>query len=51
MVKLGTSGNFSAVVSSEPLVLAISRSGVDKGRLSAEDLRDLAGLRADSRGA
>ena len=28
---LGTAGNFSAVVRREPLVLAISRSGVDKG--------------------
>jgi methylthioribulose-1-phosphate dehydratase len=35
---LGTSGNFSAVVSREPLLLAISRSGVDKGDLAAEDI-------------
>lgn len=38
---LGTSGNFSAVVSREPLRLAISRSGVDKGRLSAEDFLEV----------
>src|SRR4030095_11675300 len=30
---LGTSGNFSAVVSSEPLRLAITASGADKGML------------------
>jgi methylthioribulose-1-phosphate dehydratase len=34
----GTSGNFSAVASREPLVLAITSSGVDKGRLSADDI-------------
>jgi len=32
---LGTSGNLSAVVEREPLRLAISPSGVDKGELSA----------------
>ena len=31
---LGTSGNFSAVVSREPLQLAITSSGVDKGLLT-----------------
>jgi methylthioribulose-1-phosphate dehydratase len=31
---LGTSGNFSAVVNREPLRLAITTSGVDKGTLS-----------------
>jgi methylthioribulose-1-phosphate dehydratase len=35
---LGTSGNFSAVVSHEPLRLAITSSGVDKGTLSADDI-------------
>jgi methylthioribulose-1-phosphate dehydratase len=40
---LGTSGNFSAVVSREPLVLAISRSGVDKARLAAEDFLEVDG--------
>jgi len=34
----GTAGNFSAVLSREPLSLAISRSGVDKGRLTAEQI-------------
>jgi methylthioribulose-1-phosphate dehydratase len=38
---LGTSGNFSAVVRRKPLVLAISRSGVDKGRLSAADFLEV----------
>jgi methylthioribulose-1-phosphate dehydratase len=33
---LGTSGNFSAVVSREPLVLMITASGLDKGNLSSE---------------
>src|SRR5262245_10439688 len=33
---LGTSGNFSAVVSSEPLRLVITASGVDKGRLTTD---------------
>ncbi len=42
---LGTSGNFSAVVRREPLALAISRSGVDKGRLTASDF-----VEVDSRG-
>ena len=35
---LGTSGNFSAVVSRDPLQLAISPSGVDKGSLSADQI-------------
>ncbi len=50
---LGTSGNFSAVVRREPLVLAISRSGVDKGRLAAPDILEVDGnglpLEADAR--
>jgi methylthioribulose-1-phosphate dehydratase len=33
---LGTSGNFSAVVSLEPPRLVITSSGVDKGRLTAD---------------
>lgn len=33
---LGTSGNLSAVVQPEPLLLAMSPSGVDKGELTAE---------------
>jgi methylthioribulose-1-phosphate dehydratase len=35
---LGTSGNLSAVVQREPLHLAMSPSGVDKGELTAEQL-------------
>jgi len=35
---LGTSGNFSAVASREPLRLAITRSGVDKGVLTADHI-------------
>ncbi|HET9528942.1 MAG TPA: methylthioribulose 1-phosphate dehydratase, partial [Blastocatellia bacterium] len=35
---LGTSGNFSAVLSRDPLHLAITSSGVDKGRLTAEQI-------------
>src|SRR5437879_4913898 len=32
----GTSGNFSAVVSREPLVLTMTATGLDKGTLSLE---------------
>lgn len=35
---LGTSGNLSAVVQTEPLMLAMSPSGVDKGELFAEQI-------------
>ena len=35
---LGTSGNLSAVVHPEPLLIAMSPSGVDKGELSAEQI-------------
>ena len=35
---LGTSGNFSAVVRTEPLTLAITSSGVDKGVLEASHI-------------
>ena len=35
---LGTSGNLSAVVSREPLRLAMSPSGVDKGAVAAEQI-------------
>ena len=35
---MGTSGNFSAVVSREPLRLAITASGLDKGRLTEENI-------------
>jgi methylthioribulose-1-phosphate dehydratase len=34
----GTSGNFSATVSLEPLRLAITPSGVDKGEMTAEQI-------------
>lgn len=33
---LGTSGNFSAVLSREPLRIAVTSSGIDKGRLTAD---------------
>ncbi len=42
---LGTSGNFSAVVSREPLVLTITATGLDKGSLSPEHF-----LRIDASG-
>src|SRR5215813_6762371 len=35
---LGTSGNLSAVVNRDPLQLAMSPSGVDKGELSADQV-------------
>src|SRR5215475_8735980 len=35
---VGTSGNFSAVLSRDPLRLAITPSGADKGELSAEEI-------------
>jgi methylthioribulose-1-phosphate dehydratase len=35
---LGTSGNFSAVVRTEPLTLAITTSGVDKGLLESSHI-------------
>jgi methylthioribulose-1-phosphate dehydratase len=35
---LGTSGNLSAVVSRDPVRLAITSSGVDKGGLSSDDI-------------
>jgi methylthioribulose-1-phosphate dehydratase len=38
---LGTSGNFSAVVSRAPLRLAITSSGVDKGKLTARDILEI----------
>jgi methylthioribulose-1-phosphate dehydratase len=34
---LGTSGNFSAIISRDPFVLMITTSGAHKGELSAED--------------
>jgi methylthioribulose-1-phosphate dehydratase len=49
---LGTSGNFSAVTSRDPLRLAITASGVDKSRLSAEHVVEIdgAGAPVDGRG-
>jgi methylthioribulose-1-phosphate dehydratase len=38
---LGTSGNFSAVVSRAPLRLAITSSGVDKGSLSPDQVLEI----------
>ncbi|HEY7192651.1 MAG TPA: methylthioribulose 1-phosphate dehydratase [Gemmatimonadales bacterium] len=35
---LGTSGNFSAVLAAEPLRLAITTSGIDKGLLESTDI-------------
>lgn len=39
----GTGGNFSTVLSCDPLVLAITPSGVDKGRVLPEDLLEIDG--------
>ena len=38
---LGTSGNFSAVVSENPLRLAITRSGASKGELARGDILEI----------
>ena len=38
---LGTSGNFSATVSRDPLRLAITASGVDKGTLTAGEIVEI----------
>lgn len=38
---LGTSGNFSAVVSRDPLRLAITVSGVDKGLMTANEIVEI----------
>src|SRR5262249_6944626 len=38
---LGTSGNFSAVTSRDPLRLAITASSVDKGRLTAAEILEV----------
>src|SRR5260370_3111818 len=38
---LGTSGNFSAVVSREPLRLAITATGLDKGSLTAAQFLEI----------
>ncbi|HEU4340648.1 MAG TPA: methylthioribulose 1-phosphate dehydratase [Candidatus Binatia bacterium] len=38
---LGTSGNFSAVLTREPLRLAITPSGADKGELNADQILEI----------
>src|SRR5215470_6228403 len=38
---LGTSGNFSAVVSREPIRIAITSTGLDKGRLTPEQFLEI----------
>ncbi len=38
---LGTSGNFSAVISREPLRLAITSTGLDKGNLTPEQFLEM----------
>ncbi len=40
---LGTSGNFSAVISPEPLRLVITASGMDKGRLTTDQFVHVGG--------
>ena len=40
---LGTSGNLSAVISHDPLRLAITASGVDKGNLTSEQILQIDG--------
>jgi methylthioribulose-1-phosphate dehydratase len=40
---LGTSGNFSAVVNRDPLRLAITATGVDKGALTLDDIIEVDG--------
>jgi len=40
---LGTSGNFSAVISREPLRLAITSTGLDKGSLAPEQFLEMDG--------
>jgi methylthioribulose-1-phosphate dehydratase len=48
---LGTSGNFSAVLSRDPLRLGITRSGTHKGELGPEDILTLDGNGAVVSGA
>src|SRR5215472_15372443 len=43
---LGTSGNYSAVVTRDPLLIAITPTGVDKGSLTPQQF-----LRIDANGA
>lgn len=46
---LGTSGNLSAVASRDPLRIAITASGVDKGNLDAHQILELDGTGAKAR--
>jgi methylthioribulose-1-phosphate dehydratase len=48
---LGTSGNFSAVVAEDPLRLAITASGIDKGRLGVDEILEIDGNGARIEGA
>lgn len=48
---LGTSGNLSAVVGLDPLRLAITPSGVDKGRLAPEQILEIDGDARPLRGS
>jgi len=48
---LSTSGNFSAVVSRDPLRVAITASGVDKGALSADEILEIDALGTVVRGS
>jgi len=48
---LGTSGNFSAVVSAEPLRLVITPSGAHKGQLSGDEFLEIDGDAAVVRGS
>src|SRR2546430_1467964 len=47
---LGTSGNFSVVTSREPLRLAITSTGLDKGELRAEQFLEIDGATKVVRG-
>ena len=47
---LGTSGNFSEVIARDPLRLAITRSGVHKGALTADDILEIGEDGANRRG-
>src|SRR4029453_15955340 len=48
---LGTSGNLSAVISRDPLRVAITASSIDKGRMSAGQILEVDGNGAMLRGA
>jgi len=48
---LGTSGNLSAVVGLDPLRIAITPSGVDKGRLAPEQILEIDGDARPVRGS